>query len=45
MKTLKTLGSTKFWMILSAMLMVFVLFAGVLLIAMNPLKATEPTRN
>ena len=45
MKTLKTLGSTKFWMILSAMLMVFVLFAGVLLIVMNPLKATEPTQN
>ena len=45
MKTLKTLGSTKFWMILSAMLMVFVLFAGALLIVMNPLKATEPTGN
>ena len=45
MKTLKTLGSTKFWMILSAMLMVFVLFAGILLIVMNPLKATEPTGN
>ena len=45
MKTLKTLGSTKFWMILSAMLMVFILVAGIILVAMNPFKASEPTRN
>ena len=45
MKTLKTLGSTKFWMILSAMLMVFILVAGIILVAMNPFKAPEPTRN
>lgn len=45
MKTQKTLGSTKFWMILSAMLMVFILFAGAILIFMNPVKEPEPTRN
>lgn len=45
MKTLKTLGSTKFWMILSAMLMVFILVAGIILVAMNPFKASESTRN
>lgn len=45
MKTLKTLGSTKFWMILSAMLMVFILVAGLILVAMNPFKASEPTRS
>ena len=45
MKTLKTLGSTKFWMILSAMLMVFILVAGLILVAMNPFKASESTRS
>lgn len=45
MKTVKTLGSTKFWMILSAMLMVFILVAGIILVAMNPFKVSEPTRN
>ena len=45
MKTLKTLGSTKFWMILSALLMVFILVAGLILVAMNPFKASESTRS
>lgn len=45
MKTLKTLGSTKFWMILSAMLMVFILVAGLILVAMNPFKASESIRS
>lgn len=41
MKTLKTLGSTKFWMILSAMLLVFILTAGIILIALNPYRSVQ----